>query len=226
MMDRHCEDSCWYCCDKCFNCLNPAGAEYYISKEREGGNPLKLKFCSEECQSLCLQTSNSGNPTSAVIVSSDGKVFSIGSPHLQAILPTLKPKCFPISESHTKVLHVFMQAENAKGYVIQKELILCIGDGTEGIPLGSKYVVHWSSTLHSQNFLEYHIDEEFLPTLPVYYLANEPVVIKLIEAIKQCGDEQVILKRASEIVQSIGQSDKENSQDKPDQLNTVTENIP
>ena len=195
MVDKHCEDSCWYCCDKCTNCLNAANADYYSKKE----NCKPLKFCSKECQQLCMQSIGSENPTSAVIVSSDGKIFCLGS---QTILPSLKPRCFPIAKSHSKVLHVFMLAENAKGFIVQKEMILCIGDGTEGITSGSKYIVHWSCTLHSQNFLEYHVDENYSPTHPLHYLANEPLVLKLLEAIKQNGDEQVVLERAMKVIQS------------------------
>lgn len=222
MVDRHCEDSCWYCCDKCTSCLNPANADFCISKENSS---KPSQFCSKECQKLYLQTSSDAdNPTSAVIVSSNGKMFTIGSPDLQTILPTLiKPRCFPIAKSHSKVLHVFMQAENTKGFVVQKELVLCVGDGTEGITSGSKYVVHWSCTLHSQNFLEYYVDEDFSPTIPVHYLANEPVVVKLVQAIKHYGDEQVILQRAVKVVENVDQSKNESPLD---QSNVTTENMP
>lgn len=210
MVDRHCGESCWYCCDKCSNCLNPTSDEYRISKEKSS---RPLRFCSEVCQKLCLHTSGRDDHTSAVIMS-DGKIFTLGSPDLQTILPFLKPKCFPIAKSHTKILHIFMQAENTKGFVIQKELILCLSDGTEGITSGCKYVVHWSCTLHSQNFLEYLVDEDFSPTLPLNYLANEPAVVKLIHAIKHHGDEQVVLKKAMEVIRSFDQSDKESPSNK------------
>ena len=220
MLDRHCEDGCWYCHDKCNNCQNPASTEYCVSTEKSS---KPLKFCSKECQRLCLPASDSDDPTSVVIISSDGKVFSMGSPHLQSILPSLKPRCFPIAKSHVKVLHAFMQAENAKGFIVQKELIVCIGDGMEGIALGSKYIVHWSCTLHSQNFLEYHVDEDYSPTHPVDYLVTEPVAVKLIEAIRHYGDEQIIIKRAMKVIQSYDQStEKESQSDKSD---VTTENV-
>lgn len=210
MVDKHCEDSCWYCYDKCTNCMNIASADYCSNKE--GCKPLK--FCSKECQRLCMQSIGSENPTSVVIVSPDGKIFSLGS---QSVLPSLKPRCFPMAKSHSKVLHVFMLAENAKGFIVQKEVVLCIGDGTEGITAGAKYIVHWSCTLHSQNFLEYYVDENFTPTHPLHYLANEPSVLKLLEAMKHNGDEQVVLERAIKVIRGIYQSKQESMSDHSDQ---------
>jgi len=170
-----------------------------------------------------LPTTHADNPTSAVIISSDGKIFTIGSPDLQNILPSLiRPRCFPIAKSHTKILHVFMHAENTKGFVVQKELVICVGDGTEGVTSGSKYVIHWSCTLHSQNFLEYHVDEDFSPTIPFHYLANDPIVVKLIEAIKHHGDEQVILQRAMKVIQSV---DEPKNESPPDESIVNTENM-
>ena len=101
--------------------------------------------------------------------------------------------------------------------VVQKEVVLCIGDGTEGITVGTKYIVHWSCTLHSQNFLEYYVDENFTPTHPLHYLANEPSVLKLLEAMKHNGDEQVVLERAIKVIRGIYQSKQESMSDHSDQ---------
>jgi len=85
-------------------------------------------------------------------------------------------------------------------------LVLCISDGTGGIKLNSKYIVHWSRTLYSQNLLEYLVDDDLSPTTLVPYLFDRPVAVKIVEAVKQFKDEQLILQKAVKAVQTGGTS--------------------
>lgn len=69
-----------------------------------------------------------------------------------------------------------------------------------GIEAGAMYVVQWSHSLRSQKFLEYYVTEDFLPTAPLSYLAEEPAAVEFLETIKRQGDSQVCLQRAMKAI--------------------------
>jgi len=176
-----------------------------------------LKFCCDECQRVCIKAEKSEEATNALIINDKGEVYSLGSQNLSSF--TFLPRCYPLTNSHHKVVHIVMQTENKNGSMIQKELALYISDGTSGIKLESKYVVHWSRTVNSQNFLEYLVDDDLSPIAPVPYLADNPIAAKIIEAIKQFKDEQVILQKAVKTVQSSSRILKDVSSQNDDMNN-------
>ena len=168
-----------------------------VTKENETAS----KFCSKECQNLFALHGND-IATAMFIVTASGKVFGLNPLSDQSTF-TFKPKCSPISKHHSKLLHMFIQAESSKGFLVQKQLALCISDGSEGVKMGAKYITEWSRSLLSQNILEYYVADDYSPTTPLDYLTQEAAAVEFVEKIKCQGNHQVYLQRAMQVLKEF-----------------------
>ena len=194
-MDRPCDVHCWYCINRCSNCLQLANPEYTVTEEGK----RKFYFCSKMCKRMCTKTDEEMAATTLFVVTPKGEVFGLGQQSSQSEF-FYRPRCCPISDSHSILVHVFIQAESSKGYPVEKELVLCVSDGTEGVHLGANYVVQWSRSLLSQFFLEYLVTSDFSPEAPLHYLADDPAALESTKVVKRQGDVQVCLQRAIKAV--------------------------
>jgi len=117
---------------------------------------MQLKFCSSKCQ---LQHTS---PASLPLLI---KVFS----------PEQTPKNFcnharKVQDGHNELLFIQGNRSDADGNHIQLDITLCSGDGTEGFPKDTTYIVYYHRSAYKQLFVEYFVSKDMTPTklLPYY----------------------------------------------------------
>ena len=173
---------CWYCRYLCQNCcLNHAAYGRLFPSSCHG---MSI-FCSESCQ--ILSPGLLKNPPHVIVISSSqpppGNVYV---------------HCYPLSESHQEIVHLYVRLLNKKNFPCEIELAIYIGDGSESCPANKSYAVFYSHHLCHQLFVEFFINAELLATEPLPQIANENswnAILNLNEAnaIQKCLEKSSLL---------------------------------
>lgn len=131
---------CWYCEDRCENCMEPAAVG--LAEERDG---VVLKFCSEDCRCSFKHDPKVLNLLPAIfkICIKDGNVSILSPPKhvvFQRIVDTLYDDELDMNSTRT--------------------VYICFGDGSTHYPRDSIYILYQYSTVLRQTLLACFVSDD------------------------------------------------------------------
>ena len=147
---------CWYCRFLCQNCCLHHATYGRLFRGCHGMN----MFCSESCQ--ILSPGFLKNPPHVFVISSS-----------QPPPNDIYIHCYPLSQQHQEITHLYVRLLNKKGAPTEIELAIYVGDGTESCPVHIPYVVFYSHHLCHQLFVEFFVSADLMATEPLPQVANE-----------------------------------------------------
>lgn len=128
-------------------------------------------------------------------------------PHL------IQNRCGPISNSHTKVYHVYTQGLSYDGLPFQGEIAVCRGNGTDGYPEDHLYAVYFCRTSSKQVILEFFLSSSLAPDKPLPYAESDDLTAAAITMLKEDGDIETCIQKAHEEFYSESVETAPNGQD-------------
>lgn len=144
----HTSRRCWYCEDRCENCMEPAA--FGLSKKTED---VVLKFCSEQCRvSFC------NNPKVLNLLPA---TFEVSIDNGKVIVP-------PIPGHITLQRVIDFIYDREEELTASRTIRICVGDGSAEFPKDKLYVVYQRSTVLSQTLTACFVSDDLsLSPLPL-----------------------------------------------------------
>ena len=161
-LDTKCSpEGCWYCKDLCHCCLKPA----HPWSKGEYVQEIPYRFCSKKCMGLlCFHPSKM--PQSMFVIDHRDE-FKSGKFKGCSVLDIL-----------------YVNRKEGKKYNTVEFIHLCLGDGSEDLPLREPYILWQFRDVDSQLFLNFHTTVECIPLGPLWpsLLGENDDVVALQEA--------------------------------------------
>lgn len=152
-LDHKCSaKGCWYCSNLCHFCLQPGTVECHPGREELAHLSAPLLFCSKVCCSLFLKTPSKFQ--SLLCFDLRNQPNPIGHLVPSPILHVLKVK-LSLAYGNTVV-----------------SIILSIGDGSEGFPLGKPYILYSVRSIKRASFCEMFLSSDCTPQECLPYLSS------------------------------------------------------
>ena len=146
---------CWYCSDLCEMCLKPASSSGLSSRGDDG---TVLYFCSESCETVHKIRSS---PVESGKFTVEGWMPpSAPPPHFRA---------FPVGSNDKVLLCINVEGGSARGNCTQINMAVCAGDVSDERPADKLYVVYVTNELDHQMFIEFFVNNEGEPEMPLPY---------------------------------------------------------
>ena len=168
---------CWYCEDRCENCMEPS--VFGLAEETEG---VILKFCSETCKEFFQSNPKVLNliPATFQVALNEGKATVIPPPNhvaFQRVVDTLYDR--EVELNTTRTIHI------------------CFGDGSAEFPRDTTYIIYQEYTVLRQVLLAFFVSDD---------LSLRPLTMPPKTCDMECANSYVDYLQSGKIVDSMLQA--------------------